>query len=85
MKKTLLAAIGGLTLGVGVLALADDVHTWQDLESVHQHVFDAVQELQRVRAANHYDMTGHAKKAEDLLHEAEKELHAAVESAKTGH
>jgi hypothetical protein len=38
--------------------------------------------MERARAANHYDMQGHGVKAEQLLREAEKELHEAVEAAK---
>jgi hypothetical protein len=33
-------------------------------------------------AANHYDMAGHGTKAEELLQQAERELHEAVEAAK---
>ena len=36
----------------------------------------------RARAANHYDMQGHGERAEQLLREAERELHEAVEAAK---
>ncbi len=45
---------------------------------------DGAEELlpQRARAANHYDMAGHGAKAEELLHQAERELHEAVEAAK---
>ena len=38
--------------------------------------------IERARAANHYDMAGHGAKAEDLLRQAEHELHDAVEAAK---
>lgn len=42
-------------------------------------------ELGRARAANHYDMAGHGAKAEQALHQAEHELHEAVEAAKAAH
>jgi hypothetical protein len=38
--------------------------------------------MERARAANHYDMAGHGAKAEELLHQAERELHEAIEAAK---
>jgi hypothetical protein len=85
MTKTVLAALTILSLGAVVVAFADQVHDWHDLDAVHNHVTDAIKELARASAANHYDMAGHAKKAEDLLHQAEHELHDAVEAAKAGH
>ena len=66
----------------GAVALAAAVHDWKDLDKVHNHVQEAIKEMDRARAANHYDMDGHGAKAEQLLHEAERELHDAVESAK---
>ena len=82
MKKTLLVALAGLSLGAGAVAVAERVHDWHDLEKVHVHVSEAITELERARAANHYDMAGHGAKAEELLRHAERELHEAVESAK---
>ncbi len=82
MKKMLIAAVAGAAVGGGVVALAAPVHDWHDLEAVHHHVQEAIHELERARAANHYDMAGHGVKAEELLHQAERELHEAVESAK---
>ncbi len=79
MKKLLIAA-SALTLFTG-LAMAQ-VRDWHDLEKVHQHLVQSIREMERARAANHYDMEGHGIKAEQLLREAEKELHQAVEAAK---
>jgi hypothetical protein len=79
MKKLLIAA-SALTLFAG-LALAE-VHDWRDLERVHKHIVESIREMERARAANHYDMQGHGAKAELLLRDAEKELHEAVEAAK---
>jgi low affinity Fe/Cu permease len=79
MKKILLAA-SALTLVTGV-ALAQ-VRDWRDLEAVHRHINESIREMERARAANHYDMQGHGIKAEQLLREAEHELHEAIESAK---
>ena len=55
---------------------------WHDLEKVHTHVVEAMREMDRARAANHYDMDGHGAKAEQLLRRAERELHEAVEAAR---
>ena len=79
MKK-LLIAVSALTLVSG-LALAQ-VRDWRDLERVHKHIVESIHEMERARAANHYDMEGHGIKAEELLRQAEKELHEAVEAAK---
>jgi hypothetical protein len=65
--------------------LADKVHDWHDLDEVHKHVIEAIHEMDRARAANHYDMAGHGAKAEELLHGAEHELGLAVEAARNAH
>lgn len=83
MKKALLAVAAGAVL-TAALAFAGPVKDWHDLDKVHNHVQEAIHEMERARAANHYDMAGHGAKAEDLLRQAEKELHDAVEAAKTG-
>ncbi len=70
-----------LTFFVGV-AVADRVRDWHDLEDVHEHVNQAIHEMERARAANHYDMAGHGIKAEEHLRAAERELHEAIEAAK---
>jgi len=45
-------------------------------------VMEAIHEMDRARAANHYDMAGHGAKAVEHLHNAERELNLAIESAK---
>ena len=85
MKYTLLVALTGLSMGFGAIVLADKVHDWHDLEAVHAHVVESIHEMERARAANHYDMAGHGAKAEELLHQVEHELHEAVEAAKAAH
>jgi hypothetical protein len=82
--KTVLFAIAATALLSGT-ALADPVRDWHDLDKVHAHVQEAIHEMERARAANHYDMAGHGAKAEDLLRQAERELHEAVEAAKAAH
>jgi hypothetical protein len=81
MKRALLAVAAGAVLTAGV-AFAAPVRDWHDLDKVHTHVQEAIKEMERARAANHYDMAGHGAKAEDLLRQAEKELHDAVEASK---
>jgi len=82
MKKILFVALASLSLGAGTVAIADKVHDWHDLDKVHDHVVESIHEMERARAANHYDMAGHGAKAEDLLRQAERELHEAVEASK---
>jgi hypothetical protein len=79
MKKLVVASAVALVAGV---AFAEPVHDWHDLDAVHKHVQESIHELERARAANHYDMAGHGAKAEQLLHEAEHELHEAVEASR---
>ena len=79
MKKFVVASAVALVAGV---AFADPVHDWHDLDAVHKHVQESIHELERARAANHYDMAGHGAKAEELLHQAERELHEAVEASR---
>lgn len=79
-----LIAVTLMSFMAGV-AMAAKVRDWHDLDAVHTHVVQALKEMDRARAANHYDMDGHGARAEQLLHDAEKELHEAVESAKAAH
>jgi len=85
VKKILLVALTGLSMASAAIVLADKVHDWHDLDAVHTHVVESIHEMERARAANHYDMAGHGAKAEDLLRQAEHELHEAVEAAKAAH
>jgi len=78
MKSVLIAS--ALLLAAGFARA--EVKDWHDLEKVHHHIQESIKEMERARAANHYDMQGHGAKAEQLLREAEKELHEAVEAAK---
>jgi hypothetical protein len=78
MKKMILIA-GVLVAG---MALAAEVHDWHDLHAVQAKVQQSIKDMERARAANHYDMAGHGARAEDLLRQADHELHEAVEAAK---
>jgi len=58
------------------------VHDWRDLDAVHKHVVESLNEMERARAANHYDMEGHGAKAEKYLRDAERELGLAIDASK---
>lgn len=79
MKKLLLASAVGLSLVSG-LVCAETVRDVRDLREAHQHIQESIKEMERVREANHYDVGGHAAKAETLLKQAERELNEATES-----
>jgi hypothetical protein len=83
MTKASAVAVLSLCLSfVAGIAVADKVRDWHDLEAAHDHVQEAIHEMDRARAANHYDMAGHGVKAEEHLRAAEHELHEAIEAAK---
>ncbi len=63
-------------------AMAREVHDWDDLHRVHINLQKSLRAMERAQAANHYDMGGHAAKAEQLIREAEHELREAVEARK---
>jgi hypothetical protein len=67
---------------VAGIALSAQMRDWHDLDKVHQHVVESIHEMERARAANHYDMAGHGAKAEDHLRAAERELGMAIEAAR---
>jgi len=83
MKKSMLVTILSVCLSFAAgVALAEKVRDWADLENAHTHTMEAIKEMDRARAANHYDMAGHGAKAEHHLHEAERELNEAIEAAR---
>jgi len=81
MRKALLL-IPCVSCFVAGVALAEPVRDWKDLHAVHVKLQQCIKEMERARAANHYDMAGHGAKAEDLMKQAEHELHEAVEAAR---
>lgn len=83
MKRTMAVTILAACLSfVAGIALAEKVHDWADLERAHNHVQEAMKEMDHARAANHYDMAGHGAKAEEHLRAAERELHDSIEAAR---
>jgi len=81
MNKVLAVFALALSFVAGA-ALSAQVRDWHDLHAVHEHVKEAIHEMERARAANHYDMQGHGAKAEGYLRDAERELGLAVDAAK---
>ena len=81
MKNQMIVSLAALSLATGV-AIAREVKDWKDIHAAHEHVKQAIHEMERARAANHYDMAGHGAKAEDLLRQAEHEIHESIEAAK---
>jgi hypothetical protein len=66
MKRLLTVSAVAVSFVAGA-AVSAQVRDWHDLDGVHQHVIEAIYEMDRARAANHYDMDGHGAKAEDHL------------------
>ncbi len=82
MMKRLVSAFA-LTLAFSAGAvLSAQVHDWHDLDEVHKHVIESINEMERARQANHFDMMGHGAKAEEHLHAAERELGLAIDASK---
>jgi hypothetical protein len=81
MKRVLAVSALALSFIAGA-AVSAQVRDWHDLDNVHKHVIEAIHEMDRARAANHYDMEGHGAKAEEHLHAAEHELDMAVQAAR---
>ena len=81
MKKVLAVFALALSFVVGA-ALSAQVRDWHDLDKCHNHVVEAIHEMERARAANHYDMAGHGIKAEEHLRAAERELSLAIDAAR---
>jgi len=81
MKRLLAVFALVLSFAAGA-ALSAQVRDWHDLEKVHNHVKEAIAEMEHARAANNYDMQGHGEKAEEHLRAAERELGMAVNAAR---
>lgn len=77
--KTVVLMLFAAFVGAGI-ASADPVRDWPDLRAAHEQIEHALESLHRAQAANQYDMGGHAGRAEQLLQQAEHELHEAIES-----
>jgi hypothetical protein len=80
MKRVL--TVSALALSFVAGAAVAQVRDWHDLDDVHKHVIESIHEMERARAANHYDMDGHGAKAEEHLRAAEHELDLAIQAAR---
>lgn len=81
MRKVISVLALGFAFVAG-MALSAQVRDWHDLEKVHDHVVESIHEMERARAANHYDMAGHGARAEEHLRAAERELSMAIGAAR---
>lgn len=81
MKKLFAALSLAAAFAAGSLVTAQ-MRDWHDLDKVHNKILDAISDMERARAANHYDMAGHGAKAEQFLHQAEHEVNLAIQSAR---
>jgi cysteine sulfinate desulfinase/cysteine desulfurase-like protein len=77
MKKLFAVFAMVVAFAAGAVTMAQ-VRDWHDLDAVHNHIIEAIHEMERARAANHYDMHGHGAKAEQALHEAEHQVDLAI-------
>ena len=77
MKKFVTVLILVLAFGAGAVS-AQKVHDWRDLDAVQRHITEAINGMERARAANHYDMDGHGVRAEEHLRAAEREVNLAI-------
>lgn len=85
MKMKLSASLVGLMVVVSGLAFAARVRDWPELRRAHNHLQQAINELDKARAANHYDMQGHGAKAVELTRQAEAELRQSIEAIHSEH
>jgi hypothetical protein len=53
---------------------------WHDFHKFHEHVEEAIHEVEVARKANHYDTVGHGRKTDFFLRLAEIELRMANDS-----
>jgi hypothetical protein len=84
-RKTMKKVFAVLTIALAFIAgaaVSAQVHDWHDLDGVHKHVTEAIHEMEKARAANHYDMDGHGARAEEHLRAAERELGLAIDAAR---
>ena len=58
-----------------------DPHRYGNLADAQHHIVQAYQKIEEAQRENKDDLGGHAKKAEELLSDADRELKAAAEFA----
>ncbi len=75
MKHIILAALVGAILGSSLVLAAED---HPNLRAAKQLVHQAMEDTTQAQKDNKFDMQGHAKKAKELMHQAEGELNQAI-------
>ncbi len=78
MKKL---AIAFMAVTMTSSLMAGPLKGHRNLDEAHNKIKMAIAAMVRAQKANHYDLAGHAAKAEALLREAEKEITLAAETA----
>jgi hypothetical protein len=81
MKKLFATLSLAAAFAAGSLVTAQ-MRDWHDLDAVHNKILSAISDMEKARAANHYDMQGHGAKAEQFLHRAEHEVNLAIQAAR---
>jgi hypothetical protein len=84
LRKTVWASIIGLGLFAGGIAVGQDGGLWArhpNLAQAERACHQADQYLLAAQQANHWDLHGHAKHAEELLSGADREIWAAARDA----
>ena len=81
MKKVIAVLALVLAFAAGAIVSAQ-VRDWHDLDKANHHISDAIGDMERARAANHYDMAGHGANAEKHLRAAQVELGLAIQWAR---
>jgi hypothetical protein len=79
MKNKLLSLVVGLSFIPGIV-LAQAARDWHDFHRFHEHIDQAIHEVEIARETDQYAMAGHSEKTEDFLRQAEKELRLADNS-----
>ena len=74
MKKWIITS--GVLLMAGAV-MAGPLKGHVNLKEAHNKIKMAIAAMERAQKANHYDMEGHAAKAEALLRQAEQEISMA--------
>jgi hypothetical protein len=77
--KILIATAGALIIAGSLSAGPLKGHHY--LDAAHNKIKTAISAMEAAQKANHYDMDGHAAKAEQLLRDAEHEITLAAEAA----
>ena len=77
LSASLLAVVAAGAL----MASAGPLKGHGNLKEAHNKIRTAIEAMERAQKANHYDMAGHAAKAEALLRQAEEEINLAAEAA----